>query len=135
MGAGNPNVAEAGRNTRFNSENQPANPGNKKGNKHLSTHIQEMLNDPNFEANILDPKIGLREYKGAPVKAIIQVALTKAVNGDTKWADILFKYGYGQKLELANNPDNPIGGQYDPAVATEFAAYLLNKTKNEENSS
>lgn len=82
--------------------------GKPKGTLHLSTHIQNLMADDAFEANILDAKTGVREYKGIPVKAIIQVAITKAVNGDDKAREWLAKYGWGQKLQLANDPDNPL---------------------------
>lgn len=82
--------------------------GAPKGSKHITTHIQEMLEDETFEANILDAKTGVREYKGAPIKAIIQVATIKAVNGDEKAREWLAKYGWSQKLQLGNDPDNPL---------------------------
>jgi hypothetical protein len=40
---------------------------NKKGKKHINTYIQELMEDESFEANILDAKVGVLEYKGAPV--------------------------------------------------------------------
>lgn len=127
MPSGNPNIAKAGENTRW----QPGQTGNvegkPKGTKHLSTWIQEMLADEAFEANVLDAKKGLIEYKGAPVKAIVQVAITKAVNGDPKAWEWLGKYGFGQKLELANNPENPITGISDPLIAAEFSEFMKNK--------
>lgn len=83
---------------------QSGNPaGAKKGTLHLSTHIQNLLNDEEFEANILDSKKGLIEYKGAPVKAIIQVAIKHALNGDQRWAEWLAKHGYGDKLDITTN--------------------------------
>lgn len=75
----------------------------KKGSKHLSTHIQNMLNDDKFEAILLDSKKGTIEYKGAPIKAIIQVAIHKAIHDKDKgerWAEWLAKHGYGTKLNL-----------------------------------
>lgn len=108
---------------------QSGNPaGQKPGTKHLSTWIQNMMNDEKFELFVTDPKVGYKKYEGAPVKAIVTVALTKAAAGDTKWADWLAKYGFGTKLELANNPDNPITS-IDPQTAAEFAAFLKNKNK------
>lgn len=76
---------------------------NKRGSKHISTWIQDMLNDPDFEANILDSKKGMLEFKGAPLKAIIQVAINKAINDPktgNQWAEWLAKHGYGEKLKL-----------------------------------
>lgn len=75
----------------------------KKGKKHINTYIQELMEDDSFEANILDAKVGIREYKGAPVKAIVGVAIVKAVNGDLKAMDWLAKYGWSQKVETDLN--------------------------------
>lgn len=74
--------------------------GKPKGTIHISTHIKNLLEDEEFEAIILDSKKGVIEYKGVPVKAIIAVAIQKALAGDQKWADWLAKYGYGQKIDV-----------------------------------
>lgn len=73
--------------------------GKPKGTKHLSTWIQELLNDENFKATI---RRGLEivDYEGAPIKAIIQAQIILALNGDTKAFDTLAKRGYGDKLEV-----------------------------------
>lgn len=76
--------------------------GKAKGTIHISTHIQRLMENKSFEANILDAKTGVKEYRGAPVKAIIQVAIVKAVNGDDKARDWLAKYGWTQKSEVDN---------------------------------
>lgn len=79
---------------------QSGNPaGRPKGTLNLSTHIQNMMNDENFVANILDAKLGMKEYKGIPIKAIIQVTIARAVNGDDKAREWLAKYGYGSNVE------------------------------------
>lgn len=96
-----------------------------KGVKHLSTHIQELLNDESFTAKYLEG-YDLKETNGPPIKAIVRVAAIKAIAGDTKWADWLGKYGYGTKLELANNPENPIGN-VDVSMAAGYAEYLKGK--------
>lgn len=77
------------------------------GSIHLSTHIQELLNDEEFETQILEGNT-VKDFKGIPVKAIIRVAMIKSLQGDNKWADWLAKYGYGTKLQLGNDPDNPL---------------------------
>lgn len=74
--------------------------GKPKGALHLSTHIQNLLNDEKFEAMLADPREGWKTYKGAPVKAILKALAIKAMAGDVKAFDALAKYGYGQKLEL-----------------------------------
>lgn len=73
--------------------------GKPKGSKHISTYIQEFMEDENFTARILDPNIGLQDYSGPAVKAIIQVAVVKAVNGDAKAMDWVARYGWSQKIE------------------------------------
>jgi hypothetical protein len=77
--------------------------GKPKGTKHIATWIQELLNDEEFEARILDSKIGLKEFKGAPLKAIIEVAITKAINGDKQWADWLANNGWKQQLDITSD--------------------------------
>lgn len=72
---------------------------NKKGSKHINTWIQELLEDEDFEADLIDSKKGLVEFKGAPLKAIIMAQRHKAVQGDQKAADLLFKYGWPAKSE------------------------------------
>ena len=73
--------------------------GKPKGTVHLSTRIRKLLDDESFEANILDAKTGIRVYKGAPIDAIIMIAITKAVNGDDKAREWLAKYGWGKPTE------------------------------------
>jgi hypothetical protein len=100
-----PNIGAA---TQF-KPGQSGNPaGTKVGSIHISTHIQRLMDDEEFEANILDPKIGIREYKGAPVRAVLQVALTKAINGDMKALDLLMKYGWSQKIETENTGEQTL---------------------------
>ncbi len=82
--------------------------GPPKGSKHISTWIQQMLNDEDFEANILDSKLGVVEYKGAPLKAIIGVAVQKAIHdpaSGAKWAEWLAKYGWGSKVDVTSGGD------------------------------
>jgi hypothetical protein len=101
---------------------------NKKGSKHLSTHIQELLNDDEFEIFVTDPKVGYKKYEGTPMKAILSVASTRAAGGDPKWADLLFKYGYGTKMEIEHSGGIETGIQ-DPVKADEFKEFLKGKTK------
>lgn len=102
--------------------------GNHTGTKHLSTHIQKLMSDDKFEANLLDAKKGYIEYKGAPATAIISVAITKAVNGDDKAREWLAKYGWGSKTEIEHTGQINTGIS-DPVMAAEFAEFLKNKTK------
>lgn len=101
---------------------------NKKGSKHINTWIQDLLEDESFEANILDPKVGYKEYKGAPIKAIVQVATIKAVNGDAKMMDWLAKYGWSQKQEIEHTGVVNTGIS-DPKLAAEFTEFLKQRTK------
>lgn len=76
--------------------------GKPKGTKHISTWIQDMLEDEDFETTLIDSKKGVIEFKGAPLKAIIGVAIHKSIhdkNGST-WAEWLAKHGYGTKLSI-----------------------------------
>lgn len=80
---------------------QSGNPkGMPKGTKQLSTWIQNLLTDEEFEYIILNGKDkgNTITYKGAPVKAIVGVAIHKAMKGDVKWAEWLAKHGYGSKI-------------------------------------
>lgn len=76
--------------------------GKPKGTIHISTHIQNALNDPDFELKLKDGSI-LREM---PIKAIIKTAIAKSVSGDTRAMEWLAKHGYGEKLNI--NLENPI---------------------------
>lgn len=102
-------MGELGKATRFSDERQPAIPGGvfKKGSKHTATWINELLNDESFVATI-QQGLQVKEYKGAPIKAIIGAQIRLAINGDTKATDVLFKYSVPQKLLLGNDPDNPL---------------------------
>jgi len=96
---------DVGKATQF-KPGQSGNPaGMKRGFKHLSTHIQELLNDEEFETMLPDRLNGWTQYKGAPVKAIVKTATIKAVQGDDKAREWLAKYGYGTKVELGGSVD------------------------------
>jgi len=83
---------------------QSGNPAGKpKGYKHISTWIQEMLNDEEFTTWLPDVRDGFKEYKGAPIKAIVRTATIKAASGDKDSREWLAKYGYGQKLEVEHS--------------------------------
>lgn len=92
--------------------------GAAKGSKHLSTWIKELLDDEEF--TLADFRGS--EYKGAPIKAIVQVAMYKAVEGDKDAREWLAKYGYGNKLEIEHSGE--IKGEIDPAKALAYAEFL-----------
>lgn len=95
--ANNPNAIA---NLKHFKPGQSGNPaGRPPGIPNLSQRIQSMLNDPDFEARVLDAKDGYVDYKGEPIIAIIKTAITKAVNDGDKAREWLAKYGYGQNIE------------------------------------
>lgn len=95
---------------------QSGNPlGKPKGSKHISTWIQELLNDEKFQATVITNHGQKVEYKGAPIKAIVQTAIMQAIQGDKQWADWLARHGY-KETELSVNiysQVNSIGSKYD----------------------
>lgn len=101
--------ADIGKGTQF-KPGESGNPAGKpKGSKHLSTHIQEMLNDPDFELKLKDGTV----LKGAPLAAIIKTAVAKAVSGDMRAFDMLAKHGYGERLKLEiDDPRKDILNKY-----------------------
>lgn len=93
----NPNPDQSGLEKGKWKPGQSGNPAGKpKGAIHLSTHIQNALNDPNFELKLKDGSV-LREM---PIKAIIKTAVAKSISGDTRAMEWLAKHGYGEKLNL-----------------------------------
>jgi hypothetical protein len=76
--------------------------GKPKGTLNISTHIQQMLNDPKFELKLKDGTI----LKGRPMEAVIKTAIAKAVSGDMRAFDMLGKYGYGNKLDLTTGGES-----------------------------
>lgn len=70
-----------------------------KGAIHLSTRIQNMLNDPTFLPE------NLQGFTDNPMDAIIATAIKKASDGDSRWAKWLSDSGYGQKMEVEHKGD------------------------------
>lgn len=81
--------------------------GKPKGAIHLSTHIQNLLNDPDF----IPDSTGERTE---PIKAIIRTAVIKAKEGDSRWAEWLAKHGYGTNVDITS------GGQSINQVLVRF---------------
>lgn len=95
---------------------QSGNPSGKpKGSKHVSTWIQELLNDSSFQATIKSPSGSTMKYKGAPIKAIIQTAIIHALQGDKQWAEWLAKYAYRESETRVNiySQINSTGSRYE----------------------
>lgn len=83
---------------------QSGNPAGKpKGTKHISTWIQEMSEDEEFSTYLQDAREGFKEFKGAPIRAIINTALVKAVAGDKDAREWLAKYGWRKELDITTN--------------------------------
>lgn len=79
---------------------QSGNPAGKpKGTKHLSTWIQEMMEDENFKHKLSNGKI----VAELPVKAIVATLITRALDGELKAIDIIAKYGYGTKFDFTSS--------------------------------
>lgn len=129
---GNPNPNTSGL-TPF-QPGQSGNPAGKpKGAKHLSTRIQEMLNDDEFTANMVGSDGKSIQFKGQPMEAIVRTAMLKAMSGDKKWAEWLAKYGYGLKqvLEFQNNPVNDILAKYGLTTAEQEPIEETTESKDE----
>lgn len=73
--------------------------GKPKGTKHLSSWIQEMMEDDKFMHKLANGK----NKKEVPVKAIIAALITKALEGDMKAFELLARYGYGTRIDLTSN--------------------------------
>lgn len=100
--------SSVGKRTQF-KKGKSGNPaGLPKGTIHLSTRIQNMMNDENFEMYLPDTREGWKAFKGAPAEAIIRTAMIKAAAGDTRSADWLAKYGWGNKIELTGADGVPL---------------------------
>lgn len=114
---------------------QSGNPAGKpKGTKHLSTRIQELMNDENFEAKIYDSRMGYDEYKGVPLDAIIYVTINKAVNGDERAREWLAKYGWGQKYKIEATSEINVGKR-EENLAEEFLTWFKQKASEAPSSS
>lgn len=73
--------------------------GKPKGTKHLSTIIQELVDDIDWSLTSLKNKDELaKKYGKNGVKAMAHVAFSKAMAGDTRAMDWLAKYGWGNKV-------------------------------------
>lgn len=81
--------------------------GKPKGTKHINTVVQELLNDDEFNAMILEG-LQVKEYKGAPLPAIVKAQIIKAINGDTKAYDSLVKSGWPAKSEVENSGEQKV---------------------------
>lgn len=123
---GNANIAEYGASTRF----QPGVSGNPngraKGTKNFSTRIRDMVE--NDKAVV---KLESGKYIKNPGRIVVEAMTIKASRGDVAAATWLAKYGYGDKTDITTNGEsvNPTTLQVSASMATDFAAWLSDKTK------
>lgn len=129
MPSGNPKIAEAGKATQFPKGTSGNPSGPKPGYKHLSTHIQALLNDDKFEGKYIEG-YEIKEIKGRPMEAIIKVVALKALAGDPKMVDILWKYGYGTKTEVEHSGGVALEGAADPELKERFNDFMKKETQS-----
>ena len=77
--------------------------GRPKGSKNLATIVRELENEE-FDWSLVPIKGDKETVKkiGAPWKAIVFTALSKACDGDVKAMEWLRKSGYGDKLDITS---------------------------------
>lgn len=68
--------------------------GQPKGTQHLSTVIQNLMNDDDFELKLKNGTV----LKGKPSRKIVETMYALAVSGNTRAAEWLAKHGYGTKI-------------------------------------
>lgn len=112
----------------------PGGPGVPKGTKHISTWIQEMLNDPDFEIVLEVQGKEAEKITGAPLKAIINTAVIRAAGGDKQWADWLANNGYGSKVIHSNDPENPMPDSASKTIVDTFIDRLKDDTADKAKS-
>jgi hypothetical protein len=79
--------------------------GNYNRTKHISTWIQELGNDEDFEVYLQHPTKGYQSFKGAPVKAVVETAWRKAAAGDKDAREWVAKYGWKPQLDITSNDE------------------------------
>lgn len=103
--------------------------GKPKGSRHLSTIIQELANDIDWDKTTLKNKDELKEKYGKNgFKAVAYVALTKAMTGDVRAMDWLAKHGYGDKVDITSNGQTL--GDIDAARAEQLLRARRNRNSN-----
>lgn len=86
---------------------QSGNPaGGKPGVRHLSTLIQDLYDNIDWDKTNLKSKTELSQMYGKQgLKALVYVAFSKGMSGDTKAMEWLAKHGYGEKLNVELTDD------------------------------
>lgn len=125
-GPGNPNILEVGMAYRFppGVSGNPA--GRTKGSKNFSTRIRKLVENDKAVIQLENGK-----YLKNPGKLIVEAMSIKAQRGDVAAATWLAKYGYGDKQDITSNGEslNTTPLQVSSEIASDFASYLMNKTK------
>lgn len=95
-----PNI---GKDTQF-KPGQSGNPdGKPKGTRHLSTIIRDILENIDWDKTTLKNKEQLKkQYGNKGWDAIVYVAHTKAMTGDTQAMKWLAENGYGKHLDITS---------------------------------
>jgi hypothetical protein len=98
---GKDTTPDIGKDTQF-KPGQSGNPAGKpKGSRHLSTIIQELAEDIDWDKTTLKNKEELKaKYGKNGFKAVAYVALTKAMTGDVQAMKWLAENGYGKHLDI-----------------------------------
>lgn len=95
-----------------------------KGAIHLSTRIQRLLNDERFLPE------NVEMYVETPMDAIIATAMTRAREGDSKWATWLTNSGYRQKLEVEHSGEVQTRTLTQEELDARIQEYLRRHTTN-----
>jgi hypothetical protein len=113
---GKDTTPDIGKDTQF-KPGQSGNPAGKpKGSRHLSTIIQELAEDIDWDKTTLKNKEELKaKYGKNGFKAVAYVALTKAMTGDVQAMKWLAENGYGKHLDVTS------GGDKLPTIIIESA--------------
>lgn len=107
MAFGKDTDPSVGQKTQF-KPGESGNPnGIPKGTKHINTWVQELLSDEKFEAQI-QQGYKVVDFKGAPIKAIVQAQMIKALQGDTAAYKVLVDSGWAKKSEVENSGEQKL---------------------------
>lgn len=100
--------------------------GNPKGNaldkhstKSIASWINQLLNDETFKTHVREG-LEIKEYQGVPIKAIIGAQIHLAINGDSRAADLLFKHGGTQSIDITSD-----GEKLEGSVSAEQLAQIV----------
>ena len=99
--------------------------GRPKGTRSLSSTIQDLMEDDDFEIKLKDGQI----LKGRPSKKIAEVMYGMAISGNTKAAEWLAKYGYGNKVAVdVTSKGESIAQNYSEETAAKWQQFIKQDT-------